>query len=280
MALVWRKQQKETLFEVRSAGKSMRLYTNGVFHSQYNPLQPVSGGIWDLLLLPVFFYPDNQLKRILVLGVGGGAVLRQLNHFAGPDIIVGVELNPVHINIAKRFFGIRRYLPQSTALTKIRQSKAEHNTANKKNNIRNKTRIELYQADAIEWMNNYRGPPFDVIIDDLFSDSDGEPQRAVSANSVWASRLLSHLSPGGLLTINFVSRAESRASAFFHKKYLQKQITSAFEFSSPRYENVILALTGTESSREVLKKNLSRFRELDPRRKSSRLQFRVSQITV
>ena len=101
MALLWHKQDGNTRYEVRSAGNTRRLYTNGVFHSQYNSTQPVTGSVWDLLLLPAFFLPASSLKRVLVLGVGGGAVIRQLNHFLQPEQIVGVELNPVHLEVAR-----------------------------------------------------------------------------------------------------------------------------------------------------------------------------------
>jgi len=61
---------------VRSAGYSLRLYTDGVFHTQYNPGNPLTGHIWDLLMLPAFFYEPDTIKRVLVLGVGGVASIQ------------------------------------------------------------------------------------------------------------------------------------------------------------------------------------------------------------
>ena len=52
MAIVWQRKIKGRDYQVRSAGKSLRLYTEGVFHTQYNPDHLLSGGIWDLLALP------------------------------------------------------------------------------------------------------------------------------------------------------------------------------------------------------------------------------------
>jgi len=184
MAIVWKKTVGGVCYEVRAAGNTRRLYTDGVFHSQYNPNNPVTGSIWDLLLLPAFFYPQDYLKRILVLGVGGGAVLKQFNYFLQPRDIVGVELNPVHLNIAKRFFKLTQ-----------------------KN-------ITLYEADAVQWLQAYRGEPFDLIVDDLFGEHDGEPVRAVKANRVWARTLLAHLATDGLVVTNFVSSHELQQSAY------------------------------------------------------------------
>ncbi len=69
MALLYLKQEDNTRYEVRSAGASLRLYSNGVMHSQYNKNNPINGAIWDLLLLPGFFALTPP-KRILVLGLG------------------------------------------------------------------------------------------------------------------------------------------------------------------------------------------------------------------
>ena len=85
MALVYQKQLGNSHYEVRSAGASLRLYSNGVLHSQYNPNTPVGGTIWDLLLLPGFF-KDTPPKRILVLGLGGGAIAVSYTHLTLPTI--------------------------------------------------------------------------------------------------------------------------------------------------------------------------------------------------
>ncbi|WP_455210375.1 spermidine synthase, partial [Kaarinaea lacus] len=145
MALLWSEQSGGTRYEVRTAGNSLRLYTDGVFHSQYNPTNPITGSVWDLLFLPAFFYPPQRIKRVLVLGVGGGAVMRQLLHFVDPDEIVGVELNATHLMLAKKYFGLRR------------------------------KKITLIEDDAVQWMRHYRGDKFDMIIDDVFAEQDGSP---------------------------------------------------------------------------------------------------------
>ena len=106
MALVWKKKIRGANYEIRKAGNTTRLYTDGVFHSQFNPDNPITRSIWDLLMLPAYFYEPNTIKRILVLGVGGGSVIRLLHNYIQPDEITGIELNPVHVTIAKRFFGI------------------------------------------------------------------------------------------------------------------------------------------------------------------------------
>ncbi len=248
MSLVWLKQTKDTRYEVRSAGHSVRLYTNGVFHSQFNSKSPVSGSVWDLLMLPAFFYPPDEIKRILVLGVGGGTVIRLLNHFVQPERIVAVELNPVHIQIAKRYFGI------------------------------DQREAELVCADARDWVSEYQGPPFDMIIDDLFGEEEGEPKRAIAASPNWKRQLLSHLSKRGVLVMNFVSAKEMGQSGYFVSAATQKRFQSAFRLTMPGYENVVGVFLRTHVTSKQLRENLANTAGLNPKLKSSKLRYSIRSV--
>lgn len=207
MALLWFRQQGEDRYEVRSAGNSRRLYRNGVFHSQFNENRPFTGGVWDLLMLPAFFFTPGEIKRVLVLGVGGGAVIRQLQRYIMPEQIVGVDLDPLHLELAARFFSVED--------------------------------VELECADAQAWLAEYQGEKFDLIIDDLFNEQQGEPMRAVAMCEAWGERLLQHLAPGGAIVANFVSSKELRQSALYQSPQLQAHFPSIFCFTLKGYQNAI-----------------------------------------
>lgn len=209
------------------AGHSRRLYTDGVFHSQYNPKRPLTHGVWDLLMLPALYSPVGALRRVLVLGVGGGAVIRLLHHFIQPDKIVGIELNATHLKIAKRFFGI------------------------------NKNIATLHHADAIKWLENYRGPAFDLIIDDLFGEVDGEPQRVVPLNTRWCALLHRQVSKSGVIVINSMSAKILRESAFVTNTRLSNQYASKLQLSLPVYENAVGAFFRKATDKRQLKQHLS-----------------------
>ena len=249
MSVLWQKRENNTLYEVRTAGNSRRLYTDGVFHSQYNPNNPITGNVWDLLLLPAFFYEPQELKRVLVLGVGGGAVLQQLNYFLDLDEIVGVELDPMHIYIAENFFNTRQ-----------------------KN-------IKLVQANAVDWLKEYRGPKFDIIIDDLFGGVQGEPCRAVEADSRWARQCLKNLSANGVLVTNFISNKELKASAYVDDDDIVDNIDAAFVLTHPHYVNNIAVLLRKPATSRELRQRLETIPELNPNRKASRLKYRIRQLT-
>jgi len=211
MAVLWQKIDNGVSYEVRAAGQTRRLYTNGVFHSQYNPNKLLTGGVWDLLMLPAFFYPVGHIKRVLVLGVGGGAVIHQLQRYVRPRHIDGVELSATHLHVAKKYFEVR------------------------------KSDATLHQADAREWARKYRGPRFDMIIDDLFGEQDGEPVRAVAASATWVRQLLRLLTPEGLIVSNFISRKELKTSAYIQNPLIRQRFSKAFVVSHALEENTVAA---------------------------------------
>lgn len=211
MAVLWHRKQGDTTYEVRSAGRSIRLYENGILHTQVHPERLFVGSVWDLLTLPALMLPPGSLKRVLMLGVGGGVVIRQLQALAGPLDITGVELNPLHIKLARKFFGL------------------------------DESKAHIVEADAGEFVRNYQGPPFDLIVDDIFAEKDGQPARAIAADEGWCRLLLSRLSPQGALVTNFVSVKEFRSSALSSSRVGMWPFASAFSFSTPFCENIISA---------------------------------------
>ena len=248
MALLWQKNLQGTRYEVRTAGKTRRLYTNGVFHSQFHPARATTGGIWDLLMLPALFYNPGKIQRVLVLGVGGGAVIRQLHRYIEPAEIVGVELNPVHLEVAKRFFGVDNSMAQ------------------------------LHQADAIQWVEEYEGPKFDMIIEDLFGEANGEPVRAITADLDWCRCLGKLLTREGMLVMNFIDMPEMRHSECLSRQNLGSKFKSSFQFTLPLYENVIVALLKMAADSRSLHANLHKQAALNTMRASEALHFRVRRL--
>ncbi len=245
MAIIWQKKQNGKKYEVRSAGASRRLYTNNVCHSEFNPGSLLSGSIWDLLIIPAFFYPAASTRRVLVLGVGGGAAIMQIHELLQPDTIVGVELDSLHLEIARRFFRVSDDI------------------------------AELNHAEAKQWLNDYNGPAFDLIIDDLFTDIDRQPERALEANSQWFTLLLRHLSPGGQLVVNFGSFEELRSCGCFTRQSIRKKFPVVFSISGPLLENKVGVFLRKASSAAELRKNLVAHSRLGPALQSKKLRYNI-----
>lgn len=245
MAILWQHQNGDNQYEVRTAGRARRLYTNGVFHSQYNPAQVITGGVWDLLFLPALFRPLGEIRRVLVLGVGGGAVIRQLEHFVAPERIVGIDRDPHHLAVAQRFFAVT----------------GRH--------------VTLQRADAAAWLDAWRGEPFDLVIDDLFGEQDGEPVRAIAARPRWFQRLSKVIAPRGLLVMNFPNWAELAACGYASSRAVQRCFATAYGFHLPHYHNAVGAFLRGDGQLRQFNRRLRQFPELDRRRKGCRLRYRV-----
>lgn len=245
MAILWQKIIKNTRYEVRTAGQTMRLYTDGVFHSQFNPEHAVTGGVWDLLMLPALFYSEGSIQRVLVLGVGGGAVIHQLQRYIKPIEIIGIELNPVHIMLAKKYFGITPKL------------------------------AKLVEADAVSWLENYSGPPFDMIIEDLFGEEDGEPVRVVKPNKKWLEKLNQHLAPNGVLVMNFIGTKDLKNSAAVAYKKISRLFKSSFQFTLTYYVNAVGAFLKIPVTSQILRQNIKNIRKL---KNNKKLDYHIRKI--
>ena len=206
MGTLWEKNQAGTHYSVRTSGQSVRLYSNGVFHSQWNPHRPFAGAVWDCLSLPCLYRPPEQCKRVLLLGLGGGAGIRQLQTLVNFDFLKAIELDSVHISIARKWFGV---------------------TSKK---------VSITHADAIDWVNNYEGGGFDLIIDDLFGHESNEPMRVQPLNAEWVKRLKRLMNPDGILVTNCITRPELiQAVPVFSKA----GFVQGYRWSLPEYENAI-----------------------------------------
>lgn len=239
MAVLFSQQVDGVSYEVRSAGRTRRLYTDGVFHSQYNPNALITGGVWDLMMLPAFLLPPGSVQRVLLLGLGGGTVIHQLNRFLGPAEIHAVELDTTHIDIATRFFDVSA------------------------DNVR------LHPADAREWVESYRGRKFDLVIDDLFGEQEGEPVRAVPLDDEWLGRLDALTTSRGALVTNTLGPAAAQDVA----RRLAPRFPGALQLRAPMDQNAVAGLFRRPVDARQLRRNLMAVPGLNPGRKTNALRF-------
>lgn len=239
MSLLWEHTAGDTHYSVRRSGESVRLYSNRVFHSQWNPNKPFAGGVWDCLSLPALYRPADSLQRILLLGVGGGAVIRQLQCLVDYTSITAVEIDEQHLAVAKRWFGV------------------------------DDPRVTMIHADAVRWLANYQGPPFDLIIDDLFGHSEGEPLRACALTALWTSSLHRHLSDDGMLVVNCVDSRELKLAI---PVLADSGFNHGYRWMLPTYENAI----GVLSSTAIRARDWSRHLETSDLTSASQRQARAT----
>jgi SAM-dependent methyltransferase len=242
MALLYRCTLDGTEYEVRSHGATRRLFSDGVFHSAWNPRTGLTGRTWDLLLAAAFV-PETLPRRILVLGVGAGTVLLQYRRFLDPEVLVGVDLNPVHLRLGRRYFGLEA------------------------------ARAEVFEADARDWVRSWRGPRFDLVVEDLYGHRAGEPQRAVPVDAGWAAALSGLVAPGGALVINFTSLPELGACAPLRLARARAPFRSAFMLRGPSDENAIAAFCRARTTPAAVRARARQVRGLDDRKPGCRLRY-------
>jgi predicted membrane-bound spermidine synthase len=238
MAIVWRQTIESNHYEVRSAGATLRLYRNGVNHSQWNPNRPLSGCIWDLIALPALYRPKGSIESVLMLGFGAGTVARKLRELVKPEHIVGIELDPIHLSIADGFFDCTEG-------------------------------CELVAADAVEWVREEAAESdrvqFDMIIDDLYAEEEEMAVRCAPLDLEWCQSLAKLVKPGGMLVFNMIEPRKVPHLSPLTDVALREQFPYAKVFRMEGYENRIAAFSGCPFEGRVFKEQLSEICRRFPR---------------
>lgn len=238
MAIIYSKNEGDHHYEVRQAGNSIRLYTNGVFHSQWNTSRPLAGQLWDLLFLPALYSEKfPYLTRCLVLGVGGGAVINALLRFTQTTHIDAIDLDPIHLEISRKYF------------------------------VKQHGSVNYVCCDAVEFVKKKATRKYDFILEDIFGGADddkGDARRPIDVSELWLKNLNQCLTKSGVLIINFENEAQARKA--LKPKILEKTGFLGRRFlTHPSYENCIAVCfrdkpddTRFESNFQCLERELGR----------------------
>ena len=132
---------------VQRTGDGKFLFVDGSCASIWRPGRAFTGGSWDLLAAPVLLAPADRAPRVLLLGVGGGTVIRVVRALRPEADIVAIDLDAEVLAVARRAFAL--------------DSLGAH----------------IVCADAQRYIAERDGrAPFDVIIDDIY-EPDGAGMR-------------------------------------------------------------------------------------------------------
>jgi spermidine synthase len=244
VAVLLRIDSGGTRYEVRSHGATRRLFSDGVFHSAWNPRTGLTGRAWDLLLAAAFA-PARRPQRILVLGAGAGTVLLQYRRFIDPVALVGVDRDPVHLQIGQGYFG----LAAAGAM--------------------------LHLADARDWVAGWAGAPFDLVVEDLYGHRAGEAERALQVDRAWVKKLSRLVAPGGALVANFTSLAALNACAPVRSTAARAGYPSGFMLRGPLDHNAVAVLCRERTTPVALRARVRELPGLDDRRHGCRLRYQV-----
>jgi SAM-dependent methyltransferase len=210
-----RKQLLETMrtpwntMEVVQIGARVDLDVEGATYATWHPDHVLTGYSWDGLAVGGLLRAGDPPSSVLILGLGGGTVARQLRTFC-PDIrVVGVEIDPGVVDLARRFL----HLPDD---------------------------IEVHVADAYDWLAQ-SDDHFDVVIDDLFLTGATDVVRSRVPEGDTLALLRRRVAPRGVVVANLItdvgdhSTVRRRARAAFRAAF-----PSARVVRPPRGLNEIL----------------------------------------
>ncbi|OGG31513.1 hypothetical protein A3A63_04240 [Candidatus Gottesmanbacteria bacterium RIFCSPLOWO2_01_FULL_46_9] len=145
----------------------------------------------------------KPVRRILVMGVGGGMALRQLRAIFPQAHITGVDIDPVIIAVAKEYFGLD-YLGNSSFIVSDARKYAEKRLA--------------------------RRNLFDLVIVDIFIGND-VPEFVTEKRFLQSVNNL--LRPGGQLMMNYFRYSKQPEKTKIHTRTLSKI------FQSVESENIL-----------------------------------------
>lgn len=249
MTILLREERDGRVFEIREAGNSRRLYVDGVFHTSHNPSRPLTGSVWDPLALSAFFAPPDTVRDCLLLGVGGGAAVHLLRRHVGTRSITAVDYDGHILDLARTWFDLEG------------------------------DDLEIVEADAIAWIGSAPKRSYDLIVDDLFEEDEGEPLRHPdAATGRWWRKLAKRLRPDGVLVVNFAWESDVTSSDLCQDIRFRERFACAFRFTFPAYENCIVALCRRPVALSTFRRRLANHPELGRAAARKLASFRVGKL--
>lgn len=157
-------------------GRRRVLRINDTFASTYEPGRVTTGSVWDAIACGVLALPQERRKRVLLLGLGGGSAARIVRALAPEATIVGVELSPDVVRLAREHLDL-------DALD-----------------------LEVRIGDAREWIRSEQ-TFYDAILEDVFVGSGRKAFKPEGLPLPLLAEAKAQLRPGGVLVSNALDEA-------------------------------------------------------------------------
>lgn len=144
----------------------------GATHATWHPERLMTGHAWDALTGAALLHP-GRIRSLLMLGLGGGTVLRQIRHFLPGVRLTAVDIDDGMIRLA------RKYMDLDTLNARI------------------------VHADAYDYLASTKST-FDVVIDDLYRCGERDVERPRDVDGTAIRQLVQRVAGDGILVMNFV----------------------------------------------------------------------------
>ncbi len=216
---------------VRRTGERVDLEVEGATFASWHPRNKMTGFSWDALSCGALLHGDGPPKNVLVLGLGGGTVTRQLRALLPAARIVGVEIDDGIVDLARRYMDL------------------------------DAQRLEVHVEDAYRFLAD-AGERFDAILDDLFLTGPTDVVRARTPTGDTLRLFRDRLAPGGILVANLITDGGVHRTA---RQDTRRAFLDAFPsvraVIPPRGLNEILVAGERTRPRSTLDAYVARFSE-------------------
>ncbi len=108
--LITERESVYNYIQVVKVGDETQLILNeGVgIHSIYNPNSILTQGPWDYFMIAPYFnsppFTPDQVRKVAIIGLGGGTAVREFTAAYGPIPIDGVEIDNTIVNMGRQYF--------------------------------------------------------------------------------------------------------------------------------------------------------------------------------
>ena len=193
----------------------------GGTHATWQRSRILTGYIWDALTAAVLLHNGPPSKRILLLGFGGGTVVRQIMHFLPEAHVTALEIDPMMIELANTYMGASTLGAQ------------------------------ILLGDGYTFAAQSR-PIFDVVLDDIFVGLQTGVTRPAPLQGKTMQDTLRCLKPGGLYIANMITGKETHAAVQSTKLAFREQFAEQNQIRPAKGFNIGL-MGGVIKQRETLR---------------------------
>jgi spermidine synthase len=231
----------------RLVGERVDLDVEGATFATWHPTQLLSGYSWDALAAGCLLRAAGPPKSVLLLGLGGGTMLRQLRALLPDARFVAVEIDAEIVRLARRHMEL------------------------------DEIGVEVIVGDAYAYLDSC-GERFDVVIDDLFLTGAMDVERSAVPEGHVLKRTRAVTARGGIVLANLITDAghlhvRRAARAAFKKSFRQVRVVVP-----PRGLNEVL-VGGTEvAPPSFARRRVDAFTDPEDQRLWGLLTFRTLQL--
>lgn len=193
----------------RQVGERIDLDVEGATFATWHPRYVLTGYSWDALCAACLLRPAGPPRRVLLLGLGGGTVLRQLLHLAPQATAVAVEIDSAVVELARRYMRL------------------------------DDLQAEVVIEDAYRFVARCRRK-FDVVIDDLFLTGPEDVERAAIPEGGVLLTMKGLLAPGGVFVANLITDTAHRRVRRATRRALLENFPAVGAVTPPRGLNEVL----------------------------------------